>query len=121
MTVTGLLVTKANINFRFSARAILCKRHGDAMLRVPLAKPEFVAKLAPDHLSGVITMTDSILQFLYSFWCLEQSTNGLPVYANYATTLGMIESNRCSWEAEARRSENDQTQREMNRGMAGLL
>lgn len=103
------------------ARAVLSKRHGDAMQRAANAKPEFIDKLPHDPLSGYLAIVDSILLFLYSYWCNEQSGNGLPKYHPYADATLLMESSRAHWTIEMRRADLTPAQREMNKGMTGLL
>lgn len=91
------------------------------MQRTSNAKPDFVDRLPHDPLAGRLAIVDSILLFLYSFWCFEQATNGDPAYGRYADAILMMESSRASWTSELRRTDLTDAHRAMNKGMTGLL
>ena len=91
------------------------------MQRAPNAKPDFVERLPRDTMAGYLAIVDSILLFLYSYWCNEQSTNGLPKYHPYSEAVALMEASRSQWVAEMRRSDITPAQRSMNKGMTGLL
>lgn len=90
------------------------------MCRNPHAKHEFTSRLPHDPLSGTLALTDSMLLFLYSYWCHEQSI-GRVRWAPYTESDLLRSSIRHMWELEMRRSDVPKEQAEMNRGMVGLL
>lgn len=113
------------------ARATLLKRHGDAYNRTPTAHPQYTAKLPHDPLKGLLCLTDSVLLYLYAFWCDEQSIGRVRT-TPYAASEPLRDMVRKGWEAEMRREAEGETEggeggeegterRERARGMAGLM
>jgi hypothetical protein len=123
--VLFLSITPNNPNTRFIARALLLKRHGDAYNRTPTAYPKYTSKLPHDPLKGLLCLTDSVLLYLYAYWCDEQWVGRVRT-TPYAASEPLRDMVRKGWEAEMRREVSgggvaDEDRRERARGMAGLM
>ena len=94
------------------------KRHGDAHLGLN-AKPEF-AHLVRDDLLGLLCYTDAVLLWLYSYWADEQSlgrVRGSP----YSQSQALRDFVRASWERYGREQAKSDREKEMVKGMIGLM
>nr|KIR49085.1 hypothetical protein I312_01234 [Cryptococcus bacillisporus CA1280] len=85
-------------------RALLLKRHGDAYLRAPTAKPDFVRSLPADRLKGLLCLTDSALLYNYSHFC-DEKAKAKPLPGIYDSSSGLRTFVRKEWEHEMRRGE----------------
>ncbi|WVQ90355.1 hypothetical protein IAS59_004133 [Cryptococcus gattii] len=112
-------------------RALLLKRHGDAYLRAPTAKPDFVRSLPADRLKGLLCLTDSALLYNYSHFC-DEKAKAKPLPGIYDSSSGLRTFVRKEWEHEMRRGEGSdgeegggskekESERERARAMAGLM
>ncbi|UOH82793.1 hypothetical protein LQV05_005503 [Cryptococcus neoformans] len=110
-------------------RALLLKRHGDAYLRAPTAKPDFVKTLPADRLKGLLCLTDSALLYNYSHFC-DEKAKAKPLPGIYDSSSGLRTFVRKEWEHEMRRGEGSdgeegpkerERERERARAMAGLM
>lgn len=104
------------------------KRHGDAYLRLTGAKPQFL-HLPQDHLLGLLSLTDSVLLWLYSYWCDEQSESRIRT-TPYKESQALRDFVRAEWEKWVRKGyldyslENEEDReglRERGKAMIGLL
>lgn len=116
-------------NSRYRDRALLLKRHGDAYLRAPTAKPDFVKTLPADRLKGLLCLTDSALLYNYSHFC-DEKAKAKPLPGIYDSSSGLRTFVRKEWEHEMRRGEGSdgeegskerERERERARAMAGLM
>lgn len=105
---------------RTSSRAILSKRLADAYGRTPAIKPEFVGVVDADRRLSVLRFTDSILLFLYSYWCSEQSQGRLQI-TQYDNSQALRDSTRAAWDREMRRDDITAEEKERTGCMIGLM
>jgi hypothetical protein len=101
-------------------RAIKSKRFADAFARTPQAKQEYIDKTTPNITLSVLHFTDSILLFLYSFWCSEQ-VSGRPRPAEYSSSDALRASVLSMWEREHRRDDVSAEEKERIGCMVGLM
>jgi len=101
-------------------RAIKSKRFADAFARTPQAKQEYIDKTSPNSTLSVLHFTDSILLFLYSFWCGEQ-VSGRPRPAEYSSSDALRASVLSMWEREHRRDDVLTEGKERIGCMVGLM
>jgi hypothetical protein len=105
---------------RINLRAIKSKRFADAFARTPQAKQEYIDKTTPNITLSVLHFTDSILLFLYSFWCSEQ-VSGRPRPAEYSSSDALRASVLSMWEREHRRDDVSTEEKERIGCMVGLM
>ena len=108
--------TDVSINLR----AIKSKRYADAYARNPQAKQEYIDKTSLNITLSVLHFTDSILLFLYSFWCSEQ-VSGRPRPAEYSSSDALRASVLLMWEREHRRDDVSAEEKERIGCMVGLM
>lgn len=109
-------------------RATLLKRHGDAYNRSPTAHSQYTAKLPHDPLKGLLCLTDSVLLYLYAFWCEEQAIGRVRT-TPYVGSEPLRDMVRKGWEGEMRRDaeksagagSGEEERKERARGMVGLM
>ena len=101
-------------------RAIKSKRFADAYGRTPQAKQEYIDKTSPDFTLSVLHFTDSILLFLYSFWCSEQ-VSGRPRPSEYSSSDALRASVLFMWERAHRRDDISAEEKERTGCMVGLM
>ncbi|ORX40466.1 hypothetical protein BD324DRAFT_647397 [Kockovaella imperatae] len=105
---------------RYRDRAISLKRLGDAYLRYAGAKPEYLARAREqDPLRGLLCLTDSILMWLFAYWCEEQIF-GRTRPLEYQESKPLRDHVRAAWEGRMRRSETE-VEKEAAKGMVGLM
>lgn len=88
--------------FSVSKQAILAKRYGDAYGLTNSAREEFIKKVSYDATMSLLKFTDSVLLFLYSYWCMEQGAGRLRP-ADYLSSDRFRADIRGHWEREYRR------------------
>ncbi|WVR09650.1 hypothetical protein IAU60_006723 [Kwoniella sp. DSM 27419] len=101
-------------------RALLLKRHGDAYQRVPSAHHKYTSILPHDPLKGLLCLTDSVLLWLYAYFCDEQG-GGRVRSSPYNESAPLRDFVRRQWESEVRKAEDDSVRREHARAMVGLM
>ena len=105
---------------RYRDRALGLKRLGDAHLRYPSAKPEYLARApAEDHVRGLLCLTDSILMWLFAYWCEEQGLGRVRTQA-YKESKPLRDHVKSAWEGRMRRGTGDE-ERDGAKGMVGLM
>lgn len=107
------------LTFSLSARAIRSKRYGDAYGVTAQARQEFLAKVSPDHTLSLLRFTDSILLFLYSYWCQERSCDRLRPELYHSSDLFRADI-RGQWEREYRKEDLSAKEKEKIGCMVGL-
>jgi hypothetical protein len=103
-----------------SAQAIRAKRYADAYGAMPAARQEFLDKVSPNPILSALRFTDSLLLFLYAYWCHEHAS-GRPRPNDFQTSAAMRSSIRTTWEHEWRRTDISIEQRERTGCMVGLM
>ncbi|KAK4686018.1 hypothetical protein P7C73_g4106, partial [Tremellales sp. Uapishka_1] len=109
----------AELGRSYRARATLSKRHGDAHCGFPSAPPALLASLPKDQLLGTVYLTDSVLLYLYTFFCEEQSGGRVRTFP-YAESESLRSFVRTRWESEMRHAVDDR-RRDLAKGMIGLM
>jgi hypothetical protein len=108
------------IDVSVNLRAVKSKRYADAYARNAQAKQEYIEKTSPHHMLSVLHFTDSVLLFLYSFWCGEQ-VSGRPRPLEYSSSDAIRASVLSMWDREYRRDDISAEEKERAGCMVGLM